>query len=176
MFKRVMLFIATNLAVLLVLSIALQAFGIEQILDQQGVDLDLVQYGAAVRGVATAVEEFPVGGGGWVEGAVLGDGGGGHVIVEGNALVNPGQVGIGVASGTDITVTGNSVYSEALPWSNVGIYVWNQYGSACGNIQITTDVFLADPSSTVDASSQFAVRGSRSESDITSPPVPLSHE
>jgi hypothetical protein len=70
---------------------------------------------------------------------MLGDGGGGHVVVEGNALVNPGQVGIGVASGTNITVSGNSVYSDALPWSNVGIYVWNQYGSACDTIQITNN-------------------------------------
>ena len=72
-------------------------------------------------------------------GIMLGDGGGGNVIVQGNALVNPGQVGIGVASGTNITVSGNSVYSDALPWSNVGIYVWNQYGSACDNIQITNN-------------------------------------
>jgi parallel beta-helix repeat protein len=72
-------------------------------------------------------------------GIMLGDGGGGHVVVEGNALVNPGQVGIGVASGTNITVSGNRVYSDALPWSNVGIYVWNQYGSACDTIQITNN-------------------------------------
>ena len=39
--KRMFLFLATNVAILLVLSIALQVFGIEQILDQQGVDLDL---------------------------------------------------------------------------------------------------------------------------------------
>ena len=72
-------------------------------------------------------------------GIMLGDGGGGHVVVQDNALVNPGQVGIGVASGTNITVTGNRVYSAAQPWSNVGIYVWNQYGSACDNIQITNN-------------------------------------
>lgn len=39
--KRVFLFLATNVAILLVLSIALQVLGIERILDQQGVDLDL---------------------------------------------------------------------------------------------------------------------------------------
>jgi len=39
--KRVVLFLATNVAILLVLSIALQVLGIERILDQQGVDLDL---------------------------------------------------------------------------------------------------------------------------------------
>jgi parallel beta-helix repeat protein len=72
-------------------------------------------------------------------GIMLGDGGGGHVVVQDNALVNPGQVGIGVASGTNITVTGNRVYSAPQSWSNVGIYVWNQYGSACDNIQITNN-------------------------------------
>jgi hypothetical protein len=70
-------------------------------------------------------------------GIMLGDGGGGYVTVSDNALVNPGQVGIGVASGTNITVSNNRVYSDAVSWSNVGIYVWNQYGSACDNIQIT---------------------------------------
>jgi heat shock protein HtpX len=39
--KRIFLFLATNVAILLVLSIALQVLGVERILDQQGVDLDL---------------------------------------------------------------------------------------------------------------------------------------
>ena len=51
-------------------------------------------------------------------GIMLGDGGGSYQFVEGNVLVEPGQVGIGVASGTNMTVRGNVVYSSALPWSN----------------------------------------------------------
>jgi heat shock protein HtpX len=39
--KRVMLFLATNLAILVVLSITLRLLGVERILDAQGVDLDL---------------------------------------------------------------------------------------------------------------------------------------
>lgn len=39
--KRIALFLATNIAVLAVLSITLQLLGIESLLDQQGVDLDL---------------------------------------------------------------------------------------------------------------------------------------
>lgn len=39
--KRMFLFLATNVAILAVLSMALQVFGIERILDEQGVDLDL---------------------------------------------------------------------------------------------------------------------------------------
>jgi heat shock protein HtpX len=39
--KRILLFIATNLAILLVLSVVLNLLGVERILDEQGVDLDL---------------------------------------------------------------------------------------------------------------------------------------
>ena len=39
--KRIGLFILTNLAVLAVLSIVLQLLGIESVLDESGVDLDL---------------------------------------------------------------------------------------------------------------------------------------
>lgn len=70
-------------------------------------------------------------------GIMLGDGGGAHQIVEANVLVNPGQVGIGVASGSDVKIRGNLIYSDAQPWSNVGLYVWNQYGSTCDDIEVT---------------------------------------
>ncbi len=70
-------------------------------------------------------------------GIMLGDGGGSYQFVEGNVLVDPGQVGIGVASGTNMTVRGNRIYSSSVPWSNVGLYVWNQYGSACGNVEVS---------------------------------------
>lgn len=39
--KRVMLFLATNLAIIVVLSITLRLLGVERILDAEGVDLDL---------------------------------------------------------------------------------------------------------------------------------------
>ncbi len=39
--KRIMLFLATNIAILLVLSIVLRLFGVERILDEQGVGLDM---------------------------------------------------------------------------------------------------------------------------------------
>ena len=69
-------------------------------------------------------------------GILLGDGGGSHQLADDNRLVNTGQVGIGVASGTEITVSNNQVYSEALPWSNVGIYVWNQYPTECSSVTV----------------------------------------
>jgi heat shock protein HtpX len=39
--KRILLFLATNLAIMIVLSISLRILGVESILDQQGVDLNL---------------------------------------------------------------------------------------------------------------------------------------
>ena len=69
-------------------------------------------------------------------GIMMGDAGGSHQVVEGNVLVNPGQVGIGVASGTDMTIRGNRVYGSDVSWSNTGVYVWNQYESACGNVEV----------------------------------------
>jgi heat shock protein HtpX len=39
--KRVILFLATNLAIVLVLSVSLRLLGVERILDEQGIDLDL---------------------------------------------------------------------------------------------------------------------------------------
>ena len=41
MFKRVALFIATNLAVILVLSIVLRLLGVDSILDEQQVGIDI---------------------------------------------------------------------------------------------------------------------------------------
>jgi hypothetical protein len=69
-------------------------------------------------------------------GIMLGDAGGGYVLVQANKLTNPGQVGIGVAGGTNIRVVSNSVFSAQLPWSNVGIYVWNQSCGSCGAVEV----------------------------------------
>ncbi|HEX6946710.1 MAG TPA: right-handed parallel beta-helix repeat-containing protein [Acidimicrobiia bacterium] len=69
-------------------------------------------------------------------GIMLGDAGGGYILVEGNRLTDPGQAGIGVAGGANIRVLSNTVVSAAHPWSNVGIYVWNQYGGSCHSIEV----------------------------------------
>jgi len=69
-------------------------------------------------------------------GIMLGDGGGSHILCADNVLNAPGQVGIGVASGADITVRGNLVYGPKSDVSNVGIYVWNQYKEKGGDIRI----------------------------------------
>ncbi|WP_029031218.1 right-handed parallel beta-helix repeat-containing protein [Salinarimonas rosea] len=68
-------------------------------------------------------------------GILVGDHGGGHVQVEGNVLVDPGQYGIGVAGGTHATVVDNIVVARARPFTNVGIYVWKaaEDGGPCGH-------------------------------------------
>ncbi len=69
-------------------------------------------------------------------GIMTGDSGGSNVKVEDNILVNPGQYGIAIASGTDIEILNNKVYSKQLSFSNVGIYVWNQYPDSCGGNRV----------------------------------------
>ena len=66
------------------------------------------------------------------------DGDGANVVIAGNILVNPGQYGIGVPSGTNVKVVQNLIYSRQYPWTNVGIYVWNQYPkTACDRIEVS---------------------------------------
>jgi hypothetical protein len=69
-------------------------------------------------------------------GIMLGDEGGSHQIAQGNRLINPGQVGIGVAGGDDMKVIDNLIYSSAQPWSNVGIFAWD-FSVGCGSVEIS---------------------------------------
>ncbi|HHC08207.1 MAG TPA: right-handed parallel beta-helix repeat-containing protein [Actinobacteria bacterium] len=68
-------------------------------------------------------------------GILLGDGGGSHQVARGNRLVDPGQVGIGVAGGYDMRVVDNLVYGEAHSWSNVGIYAMD-FSGGCDGVEI----------------------------------------
>jgi len=64
-------------------------------------------------------------------GIMLGDNGGSYIIADKNILVNPGQYGIAISSGTNIQITNNKIYSKSQRFTNVGLYVWNQYHSSC---------------------------------------------
>src|SRR5262249_17148471 len=66
----------------------------------------------------------------------IGDGGGRYVIVTQNVVVDSGQYGIGVAGGSDIQLIGNLVLGRQQPFTNVGMYVWNQSQSSCENITV----------------------------------------
>jgi hypothetical protein len=69
-------------------------------------------------------------------GIMLGDSGGSHILVENNVLTDPGQYGIAVAGGTSITLLSNTIYGRSQPFTNVGLYVWNQDGESCGHITV----------------------------------------
>jgi hypothetical protein len=72
-------------------------------------------------------------------GIMLGDGGGGNILCAGNHLVSPGQVGIGVASGSNIVVASNVILGRRSNRSNVGIYVWNQYPQFAGKVRVASN-------------------------------------
>lgn len=73
-------------------------------------------------------------------GIMAGDGGGGFQIIRNNRLDSPGQVGIGVASGREIQVYGNTVRGVESDVSNVGIAVWNQYRAPGGPVVVISNV------------------------------------
>jgi hypothetical protein len=73
-------------------------------------------------------------------GIMAGDGGGGFQIIRNNRLDSPGQVGIGVASGREIQICGNTVRGVKSDVSNVGIAVWNQYRAPGGPVVVVSNV------------------------------------
>jgi hypothetical protein len=75
---------------------------------------------------------------------ILGDSGGSHQEAVGNIGVNPGQVGIGVASGINIRVAGNKMYSTQWEHSNVAFYSANFYSTECDAHQFEADTNMAN--------------------------------
>jgi nitrous oxidase accessory protein NosD len=65
----------------------------------------------------------PSGSGG---GIMTGDSGGAYIVVRDNVLVDPGQYGVAIAGGHHIRILDNKVFGRKQPFTNVGIYVWNQ--------------------------------------------------
>jgi len=62
----------------------------------------------------------------------MGDGGGSNMIARFNTLLNVGQAGIIIASGTNNQITDNTMYmAPTFARSNVGIVVWNMYPTVC---------------------------------------------
>lgn len=64
-------------------------------------------------------------------GFLLGDGGSTYMEGRGNRLVNAGAAGCGIAGGQNCSLIDNLIFGEQLDWSNVGLYVWDQYASSC---------------------------------------------
>jgi parallel beta-helix repeat protein len=63
-------------------------------------------------------------------GLMSGDEGSSYVTIDSNILVNPGQYGVAIAGGHNNKILNNKVYSASFAWSNVGVFVWNQYAPA----------------------------------------------
>ncbi|TWJ00651.1 parallel beta helix pectate lyase-like protein [Mucilaginibacter frigoritolerans] len=66
-------------------------------------------------------------------GIVLGHNGGSFQVASSNILVDPGQFGLAITGGSNISFTGNTVYAKTQSFTNVGIYVWGQSGIAVTN-------------------------------------------
>ncbi len=62
-----------------------------------------------------------------------------------NVLVDTGQCGIGISSGTNQVVDGNQVIlsTPVAGAGNTGIYVWSQYPDACGPVTVSNNVSSA---------------------------------
>jgi parallel beta-helix repeat protein len=73
-------------------------------------------------------------------GIALADGGGSYNTAQRNVLVNPGQVGIFIAGGTNNRILDNTIYGEQRPNSNVGLYVWNQSSSTCAGNEVSRNL------------------------------------
>jgi hypothetical protein len=70
-------------------------------------------------------------------GIMLGDTGGSYEVASNNILVDPGQYGIAIAGGDHMSITNNSIYGKAQSFTNIGLYIWGQSGSACTNASIS---------------------------------------
>jgi len=64
----------------------------------------------------------PSGSGG---GILIGDWGGSYQIAEDNILVDPGQYGMGIAGGHDMTLRNNKIYARQQPFTNLGLSIVN---------------------------------------------------
>jgi parallel beta-helix repeat protein len=70
-------------------------------------------------------------------GIMLGDNGGSWQIASQNILVNPGQYGIAVSGGTNISIINNKIFSKQQSFTNIAIYAWGQSVAGCSLITIS---------------------------------------
>lgn len=61
-------------------------------------------------------------------GILLGDYEGSYQIAENNVVVNPGQYGMGIAGGENITLRNNKIFSKKRYFTNVGLSICNWTG------------------------------------------------
>jgi hypothetical protein len=70
------------------------------------------------------------------DGISMGDVGGNYQDCEYNILVNTGWAGIQQGGGTYVAISNNKIYSDALPWSLMGLHSFTVSGikSSCNNL------------------------------------------
>lgn len=76
----------------------------------------------------------PSGSGG---GIMSGDSGGSWESIHDNVLVDPGQYGLSISGGSNISIVNNKVFAKQNAWTNVGVYVWSQQGDSPVPVPIT---------------------------------------
>jgi len=75
---------------------------------------------------------------------LIADEGANDVLFDNNTLVETGQCGIGIASGTHQVVTNNKIFNSFIPkGGNTALYVWSQYKDPCGPVQSTGNILWA---------------------------------
>lgn len=60
-------------------------------------------------------------------GIMTGDMGGSNILVQDNILVDPGQYGITISSGNNISIKNNKIYAKQQPFCNIGLSAYQQY-------------------------------------------------
>jgi hypothetical protein len=73
---------------------------------------------------------------------LIADDGANNMRFEGNLLLDTGQCGIGIASGTNQLVIGNKIYNSTpvVRGGNTAIYAWKQYAGPCGPTRISNNI------------------------------------
>jgi hypothetical protein len=90
----------------------------------------------------TATDNYVTGGHSSSGCGIIADGDANSAQFTYNELVNTGECGIGIASGTNQSVENNKAF-ETNPISgggNTAIYVWNQYSVPCGPVVVSNNI------------------------------------
>lgn len=66
-------------------------------------------------------------------GIIGGDYGGGYQVFENNILIDPGQYGMAIAGGQNISILNNIIVAKQQPFTNNPLYMWAQQGASCSN-------------------------------------------
>jgi hypothetical protein len=73
-------------------------------------------------------------------GLITDDGSANNQYID-NTLYNTGQCAIGIATGTNQTISGNRILNlnPVIGGGNTAFYIWNQYASSCSGITVSNN-------------------------------------